>query len=121
MQMRCPRDGQFLETEVFCGVEIDSCSFCDGTWLDKGELGTIVGFNQDLLSGEEVKPEDLVDRIPGEKLLCPKCPRSELVPIYYSGEKKIILDQCPTCNGLWLDTNELKFVIRTAYLASQNQ
>lgn len=115
--MRCPRDGQKLETETFCGVIIDSCSYCDGTWLDKGELGKIVGVKKDILGGEPVKPGDLKDRPPGQSLLCPRCGDVEMDPLYYSGKKKIIIDKCPACKGIWLDTEELKFIIKTAYEA----
>lgn len=113
--MKCPRDKQQLKQEVFCGIEIDSCSYCDGTWLDKGEMAKIVGMEKDLLGGEEIKLEPLRDRAPGERLKCPRCEDVDLIAYYFSKEKKLILDRCPRCEGIWLDTDELKKAIRTAY------
>jgi len=114
--MNCPRDGNKLVREMFCGVVIDSCTLCDGTWMDKGELASVVGMNRDLLADEKVKTENLKDRAPGQKLLCSRCVDTEMEACYFSAEKKIILDHCPKCGGLWLDTDELKSVIKTAYV-----
>lgn len=117
--MRCPRDGQILDSEVFCGVDIDSCSYCDGTWMDRGELAKVVGLDADLLSDEKVAPEDLNDRPPGSLLTCPRCTDTSMTPYYFSSQKRIILDKCQACGGIWLDTNELKHVVRLAYVESQ--
>lgn len=35
--LRCPRDGAWLATFKFSGVELDRCTQCGGLWLDKGE------------------------------------------------------------------------------------
>lgn len=36
--MKCPKCGHDLETESYSGVEIDRCTFCEGIWMDAGEL-----------------------------------------------------------------------------------
>lgn len=36
--MKCPKCGHQLATENLEGVEIDRCSFCEGLYLDAGEL-----------------------------------------------------------------------------------
>jgi hypothetical protein len=36
--MKCPKCGHDLETEDYSGVEIDRCVFCEGIWMDAGEL-----------------------------------------------------------------------------------
>ncbi|MBF0300312.1 MAG: zf-TFIIB domain-containing protein [Oligoflexia bacterium] len=38
---------------------------------------------------------------------CPKC-GADLFEINY---KKILIDECPDCKGIWLDTNELDQII----------
>jgi hypothetical protein len=36
--MRCPKCGHELEVENLDGIEIDRCSFCEGFFVDAGEL-----------------------------------------------------------------------------------
>ena len=36
--MKCPKCGHDLKTETFFGVEIDRCTFCEGFFLDAGEV-----------------------------------------------------------------------------------
>lgn len=117
--MKCPRDGNELVREVFGGAIIDSCTACDGTWMDKGELAETVGMDSDLLGGEKVNPDDLKDRNPGQKLVCPRCEDVEMEACYFSPEKKTILDHCQKCGGLWLDTGEFRDIIRTAFSAME--
>jgi uncharacterized protein len=49
--MHCPKCGQVLKEILYHEVPVDICPFCQGMWLDKGELeqlsaktGGIVGF-----------------------------------------------------------------------------
>jgi acetyl-CoA carboxylase beta subunit len=36
--MRCPKCGHDLKTETLEGIEIDRCSFCEGFFMDAGEM-----------------------------------------------------------------------------------
>jgi acetyl-CoA carboxylase beta subunit len=36
--MKCPKCGHDLKTQTLEGVEIDRCSFCEGFFVDAGEL-----------------------------------------------------------------------------------
>lgn len=36
--MKCPKCGHDLKTESLDGIEIDRCSFCEGFFVDAGEL-----------------------------------------------------------------------------------
>jgi hypothetical protein len=36
--MKCPKCGHDLRAEVFAGIEIDRCTFCEGFFLDAGEV-----------------------------------------------------------------------------------
>jgi hypothetical protein len=36
--MKCPKDGHDLVEEELEGVRLDRCSFCEGIFLDAGEL-----------------------------------------------------------------------------------
>ncbi len=36
--MKCPKCGHDLKAETLEGIEIDRCSFCEGFFMDAGEL-----------------------------------------------------------------------------------
>jgi hypothetical protein len=36
--MKCPKCGHDLKTEALEGVEVDRCTFCEGFFVDAGEL-----------------------------------------------------------------------------------
>ena len=40
--MKCPKCGMQLEEIAFGDVRLDKCFSCEGLWLDKGELETIL-------------------------------------------------------------------------------
>lgn len=113
--MNCPRDKGDLEREVFCGVEIDTCPACEGTWMDEGEIARVVGMVKDMMDGQEIKIGPLPDRKPGEQLMCPRCGDVAMDPFYFSYKKELIVDRCRKCLGIWLDGGELKQVLSFAY------
>ena len=39
--MKCPKCGHDLKTEDVGGVSIDRCTFCEGIYLDAGELDAL--------------------------------------------------------------------------------
>ena len=36
--MKCPKCGHDMKTETLEGIEIDRCTFCEGFYLDQGEI-----------------------------------------------------------------------------------
>ena len=36
--MKCPKCGHDMKTEALEGIEIDRCTFCEGFYLDQGEI-----------------------------------------------------------------------------------
>jgi len=36
--MKCPKCGHDMKTERLEGIEIDRCTFCEGFYLDQGEI-----------------------------------------------------------------------------------
>jgi hypothetical protein len=36
--MKCPKCGHDMKTETLEGIEIDRCAFCEGVFLDQGEI-----------------------------------------------------------------------------------
>ncbi len=109
--MRCPRDKMPLE-EALCENKIfaDTCSYCDGIWLDNEELKTLTGLERDILEGEKIKEGIEWDEI----LLCPVC-NIEMEKRYFSKEKTVKIDRCPSCLGIWLDTGEMAPILEIVY------
>ena len=103
MKRECPRCFLELVPEVLkrgiWQIEIDKCSSCNGIYLDKGEL----------LSLTKNKPlHHLTTTHLGvdsdSELLCPSC-GSIMDAEYPNG---VEIDVCLSCNGVWLDNEELE-------------
>ncbi|MBI3924505.1 MAG: zf-TFIIB domain-containing protein [Armatimonadetes bacterium] len=104
--MLCPRDNTALVPTRFLGIIIDSCPHCDGTYLDAGELAHIHGLAKDLADGPGHEHTDPRGHIP-----CPKCD-TEMMTRWFSESRRILIDRCLACGGIWLDTEELKQILR---------
>ena len=112
--MRCPGCDSSLLTVDYEGVTIESCGTCGGEWLDAEELGHIVRIREEHFSEEERQAIDSAARIPGvpveeieRDIMCPKC-GVNTGPINYGADTGIIIDRCPQCSGIWVDSGELE-------------
>jgi Zn-finger nucleic acid-binding protein len=101
--MICPkcREDTLADFGMMEGVEIDFCSGCKGIWFDAGELAFYVeveadvpGMAKALASG---KPAGCN---------CPSC-STELVEAHYVSGEPLLIDICPSCKGVFLDSGEL--------------
>lgn len=114
--MRCPRCQGSLGDASYEGVAIHSCGKCDGEWLDRDELQSIVQNWEQKFSPTELKRLSAVHHADftldeDEKSLeCPRCPDETLERFNYAATSGVALDKCPTCGGIWLDENELEQV-----------
>ncbi len=100
--LTCPNDGTALTQITVESVPVDQCPVCGGQWLQRGEL--------EILS-EHHKPH--VEPVTVGKVSMMhsnrKCPQdgtmmSQHEFLEHSGIK---IDQCLTCQGIWLDKAEL--------------
>ena len=113
--MDCPNCSLDLYTDLYEGVEIDRCSKCCGTWLDEGEITTIVHLHGEKFSLELIQKtlDYTFEGIPYEdrksKVACPIC-LSDMFPVNYAFSSGIIIDRCPNKHGIWLDRDELEKV-----------
>ena len=48
--MKCPKCGMELAELNFQGVSIDKCTECEGIWLDAGELETLIGHDEGVMT-----------------------------------------------------------------------
>jgi uncharacterized protein len=106
--MKCPACFNQL-TEIKIGsVKVDVCKGgCAGVWLDAFELQQLEkagGVSQASLRIER-DPSLQVDF--SRKRDCPRCEGVKLARHFFSAKRQVEVDQCPNCNGYWLDAGEL--------------
>lgn len=112
--MKCPRDGAKLAPVMIGAIEIDKCHQCDGLWFDPGELERI----------QKMDRTDFEDQIeqqygnptvePGETdgyMRCPRCDEGRLNEVTYTFVKRVKIDRCDTCFGVWIDDDELDAIL----------
>lgn len=101
----CPRDGCTLGETRIVRVMAEVCPYCDGTWLAAGKLAQLRRKPVDLPPSEGLE-------VPGgrETIRCPQC-KVEMTTRWFSDRRGVLVDVCSQCEGLWLDTAELKGII----------
>lgn len=113
--LTCPIDQHRMVKKVYEGTTIiDICTKCNGVWLDKGELEKIEEVRMNDYS-EELKriPDyleqnaELLRQQDREAINCPVCGES-MVAKEYGYCSQIMIDVCPNCQGIWLDSGELQ-------------
>jgi uncharacterized protein len=98
-------------------LEVDVCDGgCGGIWFDHYELAKVD-------EAADTAGEGLldVDRDPSlqvdldRRRLCPKCADGVVMMRHFTSvERKVTVDECPECGGIWLDAGELR-AIRTEF------
>lgn len=107
--MDCPRCETPLKEEAIkdlsCSIQVDNCPNCGGTWFDKNELEQIENIVE-LAIVEIRKIPNKKDQF--DKLHCPSCNlHPKMSKVEHARDKKVIIDHCPICEGIWLDKGEL--------------
>jgi Zn-finger nucleic acid-binding protein len=104
--MKCPKcKTETLRESAIEGVAVDRCASCDGIWFDAEELGLLLAEDSrhvaSLLRGNLHEPAD------GKKGICPR-DSSELLRVFSSIDRTVVIDACPDCHGIWLDGGEFE-------------
>jgi len=87
-------------------IEVDGCPSCGGVWLDQGELRALASDEDRLRALDECFVQRAIPfSQDGEARLCPSCAIA-LRPIEYDAFRGVRLDNCPSCDGVWLDHGE---------------
>lgn len=106
LALTCPRCESPLRAQAFGNVTIDLCDACGGHWYDAGELERI----REMAPAQRPHgPEDAAPRWVDSKAGASQCPRCR-VPLNverYAYSSDLVLDRCPSCNGMWVDAGEL--------------
>jgi Zn-finger nucleic acid-binding protein len=108
--MNCPACGRALTTMTAGPITVDVCSGgCAGIWFDDFELKKVDEQSESVGSALLELPHDptvLVDL--ERRRTCPKCgPEMTMMRHFTSVTRKVTIDECPNCAGVWLDAGEL--------------
>ncbi len=85
------------------GVVVERCFSCSGTWFDAYELTQLLA--QDAGYVASLRRGSIKEQLAGKKGFCPR-DDSELIRVYSSIDRSVILDACAECHGIWLDGGE---------------
>lgn len=90
-------------------MTIDMCyGGCGGIWFDAGELEAVSPRAAATLHDIWHVP---IETIHFETLrMCPRCENVGLERRYYSELKRVDVDQCPQCLGIWLDAGKFSHI-----------
>jgi uncharacterized protein len=112
--MRCPLDRNDMIVVEHKKIELDYCLSCSGVWFDSGELELLMGTAgfpggqslSNLLYSEKAEVTEA-------KRKCPVCGR-KMDKIWLGKAPRVLIDSCPSGDGLWFDGGELQQVIKQA-------
>lgn len=103
--MKCPACKNPLHEKGAGGVTLDVCyGGCGGIWFDAKELESVNARAATTLHTIWNVPVANVKLT--EPRLCPRCPEQVLDCKWFSDLKKVEIDQCAKCGGIWLDAGE---------------
>ncbi|WP_289054712.1 zf-TFIIB domain-containing protein [Carboxylicivirga marina] len=116
--MNCPRCKTVLKADKIkdfkARFEVDYCASCGGTWFDKNELSQIEHVIEPTLLEIRKVPTKTKQQ---EPLCCPCCNNLQyLQKAEHPRDKKVIIDYCPSCKGIWLDKGELAAIQKENWL-----
>jgi Zn-finger nucleic acid-binding protein len=91
------------------GLEVDYCDRCGGLWFDERELSRLLATAPDELQRLRSKESTTVSRTAAAR-----CPRdaTALVRVLSASDRRVVVDRCPQCRGIWLDGGELASLLR---------
>lgn len=114
--MNCPACHTPMHRIEYEGIALESCSRCNGEWLDHDEIGKITKLREVRFDPQVRRAVAEAASFPGipveereRRVVCPKC-YVPMNPVNYGGGSGIVVDRCPECKGFWLDDKELEGV-----------
>lgn len=110
--MNCPACNQPLKEVAIGDLKVDAClGGCAGLWFDNFELQQVKDPRAD--SGTFLLDIDPPRPLPvdsGRRLRCPRCQDVVMKKHYFSQQRRVEVDSCPACGGVWLDHGELAVI-----------
>jgi Zn-finger nucleic acid-binding protein len=111
--MNCPACRRELTTMTAGPITVDVCAGgCAGIWFDHFELAKVDEQSESAgASLLEIKGDPSVTIDLEKRRTCPKCgPGMVMMRHFSSVSRKITIDECPNCGGVWLDAGELRTI-----------
>jgi len=103
--MKCPACKSPLREKGAGGLTVDVCyGGCGGIWFDATELERVSARAATTLHTVWQVPVSNVKLT--EPRRCPRCPDLVLERKWFSDAKRVEIDQCTKCGGIWLDAGE---------------
>jgi len=103
--MKCPACKNSLLEKGAGDMTLDICyGGCGGIWFDAHELERVSPRAATTLHSIWQAPINTAKL--AEPRMCPRCPEQVLDRKWFSDSKKVEIDQCPRCGGIWLDAGE---------------
>jgi uncharacterized protein len=107
--MKCPACFNQLTALPVGDWTVDVCEGgCGGIWFDAFELQRVDEEKESL--GDSllhIRRDERIVVDPARKRECPRCDGVKLHRHFFSAKRRVEVDQCPNCNGYWLDAGEL--------------
>lgn len=116
--MNCPVCKSPMVVLELQGIEIDYCTFCEGIWLDSGELELLLGDasgKDSLLASFKTDPAN-----PEKRIRCPKCAK-KMNKVFVGNHRDVLIDSCPKGHGLWFDQGELLQIVQMGSNGQENK
>lgn len=107
--MNCPACKYPMVILELNQVEIDYCTACKGTWLDRGELDLIFSTSEKKEIAKLFSVKNNLDEV---KRRCPIC-KKKMNKVEFENTG-IIIDKCTDEHGIWFDSGELKSILKSA-------
>ncbi|MBI4565656.1 MAG: zf-TFIIB domain-containing protein [Planctomycetes bacterium] len=108
--MKCPACSNALTATKLKDIVVDVCqNGCGGIWFDQHEFERVDEAHEH--EGEALLdiPRNESVRIDFEAPLeCPRCEHQVMRRHFHSTKRKVEIDECYRCGGVWLDAGELK-------------
>jgi Zn-finger nucleic acid-binding protein len=103
--MNCPACKRPLREKGAGEFTVDTChGGCGGIWFDAAELERVGERAAAALHRVWQHPQR--ESKLADVRLCPRCPEQVLERKWFSDAKKVEIDQCAKCGGIWLDDGE---------------
>ena len=108
--MKCAACNNELQQMTVADVTVDVCKGgCGGIWFDNFEFKKFDEPHEsagEALLDIETDPNITVDH--NKRLNCPKCDGITMMRHFFSSKHKVVIDECASCAGIWLDAGELR-------------